>query len=295
MFEADEYNEIHPEVDAEVSGSRNAKKKQVTWGRSRVWKKIMNTPIYPLLLVILALVFWQYVVAKGLIPGIPTKYIGSPSGIWDAFVSLVRNGYQGSSLWTEVSASLIRVFLGYAIGVCIAIPLGLWMGTYDPIGKLLGPIFGFLRPIPALAFIPAVIIWFGIGQTGRLVVIAVTSFLYAEIGVVAGVHAVPNAYHRVVANYQLSRPRAMLTVILPAALPDIFVGLRTAMALAWAVVIAAELIAAQHGLGYMIENASTFFEINIVYVGIAIIGIVGVLMEIIFSMASKKVLHWQGR
>ena len=152
-----------------------------------------------------------------------------------------------------------------------------------------------MRPIPALAFIPVVIIWFGIGQTGRIVVIATTAFLYSVMGVVAGVRSVPQSYLRVAKNYQLSRRTTILRVVCPAALPQMLIGLRTGMALAWAVVVAAELIAAQHGLGYMIENASTFFRVNTVYVGITIIGIIGVGIEAIFALVNHRLLHWVGR
>ncbi|MDA8185283.1 MAG: ABC transporter permease [Actinomycetota bacterium] len=261
----------------------------------RLLSLLINSPAYPALLVIAAICIWQFVVAKGLVPGVPTRYIGSPTGTWDAFVHLANKGYLGSSLWQEVSASLIRVLLGFAIGAGIAIPFGMAMGMYPSVGKLFGPIFSFLRPIPALAFIPVVIIWFGIGQTGRIFVIATTAFLYAVLGVLGGVQHVPQAYLRAARNYHLSRRRTLLYVVLPAALPEIMVGLRTGMALAWAVVVAAELIAAQHGLGYMIENASTFFEVNVVYVGIAIIGAIGVLIELGFALASKRLLHWVGR
>ena len=261
----------------------------------RFVRVITNSPLYPAALVIAVICFWQFVIAHGLIGSLPTRYIGSPSGIWSSFVSLARNGYQGTSLWVETYSSLIRVLLGFAIGAVIAIPLGILMGLYEPIGRLLAPIFNFLRPIPALAFIPVVIIWFGIGQTGRIVVIATTAFLYSVIGVVEGVRSVPQSYLRVAKNYQLSRRTTILHVVFPAALPQIIVGLRTGMALAWAVVVAAELIAAQHGLGYMIENASTFFRVNTVYVGITIIGIIGVAIEAIFALVNRRLLHWVGR
>lgn len=270
--------------------SRDRARPTVSWPVA-----VMNSPLYPALLVVAVLCVWQFIVARGLIPGVPTRYVGSPSGTWDALVTLARHGYQGSSLATEVSASVIRVLLGFAIGAGIAIPVGLLMGTYRPIGSLLRPIFSFLRPIPALAFIPVVIIWFGIGQTGRIVVISTTAFLYAVLGVVAGVQDVPRSYLRTAANFQLSKTRTLATVIFPAALPQIIIGLRTGMALAWAVVVAAELIAAQHGLGYMIENASTFFEVNVVYVGIALIGLIGVIIEFFFAMVSRRVLHWVGQ
>lgn len=261
----------------------------------KVLRWVRDSPIYPLSLVVLVLLIWQYVVAAGHIPGVPTKYVGSPSGIWDALNQLLKKGYQGSSLWVEVEASVIRVFAGFGIGAGLAIPFGLLMGSVQSIRKLVEPILNFLRPIPALAFIPVVIIWFGIGQTGRIFVIATTAFLYAVLGVAAGVRSVPKSYIRAAQNYNVSRVRTLMTVVLPAAAPQIMTGLRTGMALAWAVVVAAELVAASHGLGYLIMNASTFFEINIVYVGIVCIGIIGVAIEIVFSIVQRRVIHWEGK
>ena len=96
----------------------------------RLVKALINSPLYPAALVIAAVCFWQFVIARGVIGGLPTRYIGSPSGVWSSFVSLTRNGYQGSSLWVETYSSLVRVLLGFGIGAAVAIPLGTLMGLY---------------------------------------------------------------------------------------------------------------------------------------------------------------------
>lgn len=280
---------------APVPGAAGAGRPREHRALPRWFAILMNTPIYPALLVIAVLCFWQFVVAPGLLPGVPTRYVGSPLGAWHSFIQLSHDGYQYTSLWGEISASLVRILLGFAIGAGAAMPVGLLMGMYDPIGKLVGPVLGFLRPIPALAFIPVVVIWFGIGQTGRITVIAITAFLYTVLGVNAGVRDVPKSYLQAAANFRIPRIRTLRSVVFPAALPQIMTGLRTGMAISWAVVVAAELIAAQQGLGYMIENASTFFQVNVVYVGIALIGVIGVLMEVAFAFLSRRILHWVGK
>jgi len=263
------------------------------WYGRAVWFR--DSPLYPCLLFVGILLFWQYVVAAGRISGIRTQYLGSPEGIWRSFMGLLKHGYEGVPLGAEVTASVSRVLTGFVIGAVVATPLGLLMGYNKFVGRLFGPIFSFLRPVPALAFIPVMLIWFGIGETGRIVVIAMTSFLYIVLATSAGVAAVPKAYLRAAENYQLSTARTLYSVILPATLPSILIGFRTGMALSWAVVVAAELIAAQRGLGYMIKDAATFFRIDVVYVGIILIGLIGISIDWAFNLANRTILHWLGK
>lgn len=261
-----------------------------------VWGRYIRTPLYPLTAVVALLLFWQFVIAAGLIHvGIPTQYLGSPTGIWQQFVDLAEHGYGTSSLQANILASVLRVLMGFLVGAMIAVPLGLFMGYYLSIGNLLGPIFAFLRPIPALAFIPVAVIWFGIGETGKVAVIAATSFLYTVLSSSAGVLTVQGEYLKTAKNYRVSGRRTLFSVVLPAAAPQIVTGLRTALAISWAVVVAAELIAAQKGLGFIISDASTFFKINTVYVGIIFIGLIGIAMDFAFILVGRRVLHWVGK
>ena len=249
-----------------------------------------DSPLYPAMLVVFLVAFWQFALPH--IPFLPSKYIGSPAGIARSFHKLLLHGYEGVPLIDEITASVRRVLLGFFIGAALATPIGLMMGYNKYVGRLLGPLFGFLRPVPALAFIPVMLIWFGISDVGRIVLIAMTSFLYIVLATSAGVAAVPEAYLRAAQNYHLSGTRTLLSIVLPASLPSILIGFRTGMALSWAVVVAAELIAAQHGLGYMIKDAATFFRINYVYVGIILIGIIGVLLDWLFTVIQRRLLHW---
>ena len=263
------------------------------WYRYLVY--LRDSPIYPAMSFIAVILFWQFIVVPGHIPFISTKYLGSPEGIWHSFVDLMKNGYEGTPLWVEVTASLSRVLFGFVLGAAVAMPIGLLMGYNKFINRLFGPTFSFLRPVPALAFIPIILIWFGIGNTGRIVLIAATSFLYVVLATSTGVASIPKAYLRAAENYQLSTLRTIYSIILPATLPSILIGFRTGMALSWAVVVAAELIAAQHGLGFMIQDAGTFFRINVVYVGVILIGLIGVSLDAAFNLAHRIFLHWLGK
>lgn len=225
-------------------------------------------------------------------PGIPTKYLGSPVGVLVAFAAILEHGYGGAPLWEHVLASVARTLIGFSLAALIAVPFGLLMGYSKIVGNLFIPIFSFLRPIPALAFIPVMTIWFGIGETAKIGVIAITAFLFTVLGASLGVRTVPREYTRVALNFNVSPARMLLSIILPAAMPQIMIGLRTGMALSWAVVVAAELIAAQRGLGFIIMDASTLFRIDVVYVGITIIGLIGICIDFGFRAIESRVLHW---
>ncbi len=257
----------------------------------RLWWRVLP----PLSVVALVLLAWEYLIPMGIVPGVRPQYLGTPSGIAQAASELARSGYGGHGLLDHVRASLFRTAGGFAIAACIGVPLGIVLGYNQRLGAFLLPIFGFLRPIPALAFIPIVVIWFGIGEFAKVFVIFMTAFLYVLLGSVCGVRSVPADYLRLSRNYRLSTWSTLIRVVLPSALPEIFVSLRTAMALSWAVVVASELIAAQVGLGYLIQSASQVYAINKVYVGVALIGLVGVTIDMIFLNIERRMLHWVGR
>lgn len=275
------------------SVKRNSFVRRLRWIGLLQWYS--RSALSPVTFAAIIVLIWQFVIARYGFPGIPVRYLGSPAGIWDAFIRLARDGYSGHSLWAQIGTSMARVFVGFAIGAVVGVPLGLIMGYYTAVGNLIGPVLNFLRPIPALAFIPVVTIWFGTTETAMVLVIAATGFLYIVIGSWSGVRSVPRDYLRAAANYNVTGWRLLSRVVLPPAFPQIMTSLRTGMALCWAVVVAAELIAAQEGLGFMIENASTFFDINVVYVGITFIGVVGILIEVGFHFMESRLLHWVGQ
>jgi NitT/TauT family transport system permease protein len=264
-------------------------------GWLRAGRGFCRQALPPLSVVVLALLAWEYLIPLGIVPGVRAEYLGTPSGVAAAAAELAQRGYGGHGLVDHVRASLFRTATGFAIAACIGVPLGIVLGYNQRAGAFLLPIFGFLRPIPALAFIPIVVIWFGIGEFAKVFVIFMTAFLYVLLGSVSGVRSVPNDFFRLGRTYHLSTFSTLFRVVLPAALPEIFVSLRTAMALSWAVVVASELIAAQVGLGYMIQSASQVYAINKVYVGVALIGLVGVSIDILFQLAERRLLHWVGR
>lgn len=250
--------------------------------------------ILPVSLFVAALLlFWQYAIPHGLIPGVAARYLSTPSSVVDTFGRLLSHGYLGTPLWREFEVSLLRALVGASIAALIGVPVGLAMGLWGVFDRLLTPVVGFLRPIPPLAWIPVVVIWFGIGELSKVYVIFMAALLFTITGAQLGVKAVPEDYFFVARNYELSRWVLLRRIVFPRALPQIIAGLRTAVTVAWAVVIAAELLGASSGLGYMISNSANQLDVDTVYVGIVLIGVVGVAFEYGFRSIERRFLHWQ--
>jgi len=226
---------------------------------------------------------------------ISTKFLASPVGIAEEFVTLLRTGYAGTPLWDHFAASLGRTLSGYLLSAVVAIPVGLWMGLNPYVRAVLSPLFNLMRPVPAIALIPVMVLWFGIGETSKIFVIFLASFLYVVLNTSSGVATIPEGLIRAAINLGANRAQLFRYVIFPAAMPSIMTGLKTGLAVSWAVVVAAELIAAQKGLGYMIEDAATFYRINDVYVGVILIGVIGLFMGASLEAIERRVMHWAGK
>jgi NitT/TauT family transport system permease protein len=219
----------------------------------------------------------------------------SPRAMGDELVTLMSVGYAGKPLYLHVAKSLFRSLTGLVAGLALAIPIGLAMGYNRTINAALLPIFGFFRPIPPIAFIPLMILWFGIGELSKVLLIFAASFNYTVLNSAAGMRAVPEQLIRKGRNLGLTRRQLFTSVMLPAAMPHIFTGIKTSTAVSWAIVVAAELIAAQEGLGFIIQDAGTFFRITDVFFGIIIVGLIGVSLELAISLVERRTLHWQGK
>jgi len=235
---------------------------------------------------------WYFATARGLVSAF---ILPSPSNLWAEFRELVLKGYAGKTLTDHILASLFRTFTGLGLGIAVGVPVGLLMGSSRMADAILGPIFSFLRPIPPIAFIPLMILYFGIGEFSKIALIFLAALYYVVLNTCAGVRTVPQDLVRAGQNMGLTRVRLFSKVVFWAALPHIMTGVKTATAISWAIVVAAELIAAQAGLGFMVMDATTFFRVPNVYIGIIIIGLIGVTLEVITLAIDRRLLHWMGK
>lgn len=237
-------------------------------------------------------VLWYLVTELGFVS---ERFLVSPLALFNEFGVLVTEGYANTPLWVHFSASLTRALSGFGLAALIAVPLGLLMGMSKTVGAIFTPVFNLLRPIPSIAYIPLVILWLGIGEASITLVIFMAAFLYIVLNTTAGISSVPEGFQRVAKNLGANRRQLFARVVFPAALPYIFVGLKTGLAVSWAVVVAAELVGAQQGLGYIIMDAATFFRIPDVYIGVILIGVVGLMMTSILEALESKIVHWAGK
>ena len=222
-------------------------------------------------------------------------WLPSPEAVLTRFVEIWRNGYQNSSLWQHLGSSVQRVFAGFMLGSLVGIPLGYAMGLSNWFRGWFDPIVEFMRPVPPLAMIPLIIIWFGIWEAGKIVLLFLAALWIMVIAARSGVANV--RISKIHAAYSLGASKWQLLrhVIMPNSLPDIFTGARVAMGVCWGTVVAAELVAAQRGAGMMILVASKFQLTDIVVMGIILIGIIGFGIDMTMRIAERKLAPWVGR
>jgi NitT/TauT family transport system permease protein len=169
------------------------------------------------------------------------------------------------------------------------------MGNSKTVSAIAQPFIAFLRPIPMIAFVPVVILFFGIGETSKVVLISASVFFQVVMVTAAGVGGVPRTLLLAGKNVGYSGWSFYRRIVIPAAMPTIMTGVRMAAAVAWLLVVAAEMVAAQAGLGYMILDASNFFRIPYVYLGILLIGLIGLVIDTLLAALQRRVVHWEGK
>lgn len=237
------------------------------------------------------LILWEIITRLQLID---KTFLPSLSDIIAQFLSMAKKGYAGTPLITHVKTSLRRVFLAFGLGTVIGIVLGLVMGYYKYIRAAFYMVTEILRPIPPLAFITLFILWFGIGEVSKVLIILYAGALIVMLNTIAGVQSCPK--EKILAAHTLGANdlAVFLYVILPAALPSIFTGMRVALSVDFGILVAAELLAGDSGVGFIISDASTFFNVSALFVGIFLIGFFGVVSDFLLRILSTRIVHWQG-
>jgi taurine transport system permease protein len=222
-------------------------------------------------------------------------WLPSPEAVWSRLGEIATVGYRNSTLAEHLGYSLFRVIVGFLLGALVGIPLGYAMGLSNWFRGWFDPIVEFMRPVPPLALIPLVIIWAGIGEVGKIILLFLAALWIMAIAARSGVSGV--RISKVHAAYSLgaSKWQIMRHVIIPNSLPEIFTGARVAMGVCWGTVVAAELVAAEKGAGMMIMVASKFQSTDIVLMGIILIGIIGFSIDMLMRQAEKWLVPWKGK
>ena len=243
--------------------------------------------IWPPLAVLVAIVaiWWAAVIAT------ESLIFPTPLQVVTGTMELVEDG----SLWEHIGASLMRVGMGFSLAILVAVPMGLWMGRVEGAFRTLNPVFQILRPISPIAWIPVAILWFGVGNASPVFLIFIAAVFPMIVQTAAGVHTIEKRYLRAAENFGVSRSKLFRQVIVLAVLPEIIVGMRISLGVAWLVVVAAEMIALRSGLGYLIidsRNAGNRYDL--VIAGMIIIGLIGLALDGIMRLLEKlKVVRWR--
>ena len=248
--------------------------------------------LYSIVTVLSLLLLWWVLTAFGLVKPIFWPSLGA---VGDRIGLLVEKGFRNVPIIEHVWISVYRVLLGVFLGAAVGIPLGFAMGLSTVARGLFDPIVEFMRPIPPLALIPLIILWLGIDESAKISLLFLASLFIMIIAARSGVSSV--RISKVHAAYSLGASKAQVLrhVILPNALPEIFTGLRTAMGVCWGTVVAAELVAADKGVGSMIMIAKNFLQTDTVVIGIIVIGIIGYAIEMLMRLTERWLIPWKGK
>jgi taurine transport system permease protein len=238
------------------------------------------------------LALWTLVSSLELVPAL---FLPSPLAVARRFVATLQSGFADATLLQHTGASLFRVLSALAFAVVVGVPVGIGMGLSPVLRGLFDPVIEAYRPIPPLAYLPLVVIWFGIGEGPKILLIFLAILPAVALSTAGGVRGVPVERVNAALSVGANRLQVLRDVILPNALPEILVGVRIGLSVGWSTLVAAELVAATRGLGFMIQTASNFLVTDVVIVGIFTIAAIAFAMEFAMRVLERKLTPWKGK
>lgn len=242
----------------------------------------INITILPILI----LVLWVTATSLELFsPAI----LPSISTVFDSLKSQLDSG----QLIKDISISLIRVLEGYLIAAVLGISLGVFMGINEKVNKFFFLTFTSMRQIPMLAWIPLIVLWFGIGESSKIIVIVIAAYFPILLNTMNGIKRTDKKLIEVGNMYNLSKWKLFTKIYFPSALPSIFVGLKLGLGISWMAVVGAEIIASSSGIGYRMNDARSLMQPEVVFVGMLVIALVGIIMDQILTRVSKQITPWE--
>lgn len=255
-------------------------------------KKVSTEKKLTITTVAVIFILWYLITSFGTFSEI---IIPSPKSVWESFVRIVTDGYKGHSLLEHLATSLKSLVIAYALVVVTAVPLGLLSGYHSKIRAVLEPIIEFYRPLPPLAYYTILVLWMGIGEASKLALLYLAGFAPVYIACVSGVMRINQDYIYGAGTLGANKIQIFFYVIFPAALTDVFTGLRTALGVEYTTLVAAEMVAATAGMGWLVLDASNYLRSDIVFMGVIIMGITGILLDKVIRIVEGKLIHWKGK
>ncbi len=221
--------------------------------------------------------------------------IPSPDKVYHTFIDILLNGYKGNTLGQHLADSLLRLLTAFLLVIVTAIPIGLLSGYNSKVRAVFDPLIEFYRPLPPLAYYTMLVIWLGIENGSKITLLYMAAFAPVYLACISGVKKIKQDY--ILGAYTLgaSQRQVFFHVILPACLPEIFIGLRTALGFSYTTLVAAEMVAAESGVGWMVLDASKFLLSDVIFVGIFTMGITGVLLDAALRFLENKIVPWKGK
>jgi taurine transport system permease protein len=245
-----------------------------------------------LLTIALLFALWFAVTEAGWVKPL---FLPSPRAVWQTFSDYLSGRANDKPLWQHLTASLLRVTLAFVLACLTAIPVGIAMGMSRVVRGIFDPPLEFYRPLPPLAYLPLIIIWFGIDELPKVLLIYLGCFAPLALAARAGMRSATQEQIHAACSMGANRWQVVRHVIVPAALPEILVGMRIAIGFGWTTLVAAEMVAASVGLGQMVLNASNFLRSDIVVMGILVIGALAYLFDLLMRWAQRLLVPWKGR
>ena len=222
-------------------------------------------------------------------------FLPSPQATYLQFYEYLTGIANDRPLWEHFAASMLRVFSAFALGCLTAIPIGIAMGMSRVWKGIFDPPIELLRPLPPLAYLPLIIIWFGIGEVPKVLLIFLSCFAPLAMAARSGMRSASQEQMNAAYSMGASYGQVIRHVVLPAAMPEILVGMRVSIGFGWSTLVAAEMVAANVGLGQMVLNASNFLRTDIVVMGIIVIGSVAYMFDLLMRWVEDKVVPWRGK
>jgi len=242
------------------------------------------------------LLFWIAITGSGLWPPlVDAAFLPSPVKVMQTLMRLADKGYQGYTLMHHFLISLMRFGISFAICVVIGVPVGLLMGMSSGVRAVLDPPIEITRPIPKLALLPLFIIWFGIGELSKTIMIITALFPLISISAMQAVRSVSVRKIQAAQSLGASKSTVFWRVLLPASLPGIFTGMRVAVGIGVTMLVGAEMVATSDGIAWMALTAADFVLTDVVLVGVLIMAVLGYTLDRIFRVLETRVVHWSGR
>lgn len=254
--------------------------------------KAGNYRFLSVLTVLVILALW-HIVSSG--NSVSEIFVPKPSQVWNAFITSITEGYKNYTLAEHLSASFQRLGTAFLIAAVTAIPLGLLSGTSAAFRSVIEPLIEFYRPLPPLAYYTLLVLWIGIGNESKIMLLFLACFAPIYIACVSAVISVPADYINAARSLGANKLQVFSHVILPACLPSLFVGGRTAFGVGFSTLVASEMVAAQSGIGWMVLDASNYLRSDVVFMGVIIMGLTGIAVDLIFRVIEKKLVPWKGK